>query len=76
MDRTLVDEIIRIPTNEAKEMTRRIAREEGLCAGVSSGANVSAAIKIAKKLGPKATVVSLLIDSGLKYLSTDLYQTT
>lgn len=75
-DRTLVDEIIRIPTNEAKEMTRRIAREEGLCAGVSSGANVSAAIKIAKKLGPKATVVSLLIDSGLKYLSTDLYQTT
>ena len=73
-DPSLVDEIIRIPTNEAKEMARRLAREEGLCAGISSGANVVAAIKIAEKLGSKATVVTLMIDSGLKYLSADLYQ--
>ncbi|MHA2380377.1 MAG: PLP-dependent cysteine synthase family protein [Candidatus Thorarchaeota archaeon] len=75
-DRSLADEILRIPTNEAKEMTRRLAREEGLCAGTSSGANVAAAIRIAKKLGPDATVVTLLIDSGLKYLSTDLYKSS
>ena len=73
-DPSLVDEIIRIPTNEAKEIARRLAREEGLCAGISSGANVAAAIQVAEKLGPKATVVTLLIDSGLKYLSTDLYR--
>ncbi len=73
---SLVDEIICIPTNQAKEMTRRLAREEGLFSGASSGANVVAAIKIAEKLGPKATIVTLMIDSGLKYLSTDLYKTT
>lgn len=47
--------------------------EEGLFAGTSSGANVCAAIEIAKKLGSASTVVTLMIDSGLKYLSTDLY---
>ncbi|MFX1560109.1 MAG: PLP-dependent cysteine synthase family protein [Promethearchaeota archaeon] len=73
-DGSLVDEIVRIPTEEAKEMARRLAREEGLCAGTSSGANVAAAIRIAKKLGRGATVVTLLVDSGVKYLSTDLYK--
>lgn len=73
-DPRLIDDIIRIPTNEAKEMARRLAREEGLCAGTSSGANVAAAIKIAEKLGSKASVVTLMVDSGLKYLSSDLYQ--
>jgi cysteine synthase A len=75
-DSSLVDEIVRIPTEEAKEMARRLAREEGLCAGTSSGANVAAAIRIAKELGPSATVVTLLVDSGVKYLSTDLYKTS
>jgi cysteine synthase A len=57
-------------------MARRLAREEGLFAGTSSGANVCAAIEIAKELGPGSTVVTLMIDSGLKYLSTDLYGLT
>jgi cysteine synthase A len=72
-DNSLVDEVMRISTEEAEEMARRLAREEGLCAGTSSGANVAAAIKIGKKLGPGATVVTLLVDSGVKHLSTGVY---
>ena len=73
-DASLFDEIIPIKTADAKEMTRRLAREEGLFAGTSSGANVLAAIEIGKKLGPEASVVTLMVDSGLKYMSTDLYR--
>lgn len=69
-----VDEIIPVPTAEAKSMARRLAREEGLFAGTSSGANVVAALKVAERLGPNATVVTLMVDSGLRYLSTDLYR--
>jgi cysteine synthase A len=54
-------------------MARRLAREEGLFAGTSSGANVSAAIQVAKRMGPNAHIVTLMADSGLKYLSTDVY---
>ncbi|MEW6508811.1 MAG: cysteine synthase family protein [Bacteroidota bacterium] len=70
----LADEIIAVKTEDAKEMARRLAREEGLFAGTSSGANVIAAIKIGEQLGPNATVVTLMVDSGLKYLSTDVYK--
>jgi cysteine synthase A len=73
-DASVVDEIIAVSTDEAKEMTRRLAREEALFAGTSSGANVVAALRIAKQLGPSATVVTLMVDSGLKYLSTDVYR--
>jgi cysteine synthase A len=73
-DRSLVDEIEAVATDEAKEMARRIAREEALFAGTSSGANVVAAIRVAERLGPKAKVVTLMADSGLKYLSTDVYR--
>jgi cysteine synthase A len=69
-----VDEIVTVSTEEARSMARRLAREEGLFAGVSSGANVAAAIKVAKELGPKATVATIMVDSGLRYLSTDLYK--
>ena len=69
-----VDEILPVPTAEAKAMARRLAREEGLFAGTSSGANVVAALKVAERLGPDATVVTLMVDSGLRYLSTDLYE--
>jgi cysteine synthase A len=69
----LADQIVTVSTNEAKSMARQLAEREGLFAGTSSGANVVAAIQVAGKLGPGRTVVSLLIDSGLKYLSTDLY---
>ena len=55
-------------------MTRRLAREEALFAGTSSGANVVAALRVAARLGPGATVVTLMCDSGLKYVSTDVHR--
>jgi cysteine synthase A len=70
---SLVDEIQPVTTDDAKAMARRLAREEALFAGTSSGANVVAAIRVAQRLGPGATVVTLMADSGLKYLSTDVY---
>ncbi|HVP57059.1 MAG TPA: cysteine synthase family protein [bacterium] len=70
----LVDEILPVKTADAKEMARRIAREEALFAGTSSGANVIAAIRVGERLGPGAKVVTLAADSGLKYLSTDVYR--
>ncbi len=69
-----VHEIVPVPTADAKEMTRRLAREAALFAGTSSGANVIAAIEVGRRLGPGATVVTLMVDSGLKYLSTDVYR--
>jgi cysteine synthase A len=69
----LVDEILPIPTDDAKAMARRLAREEGVFAGTSSGANVLAAIQVGRRLGPGATVVTLMADSGLKYLGTDVF---
>jgi cysteine synthase A len=73
-DASLVDEIVPVPTADAQAMARRLAREEGLFAGTSSGANVVAAIRAGQRLGPSATVATLLVDSGLKYLSTDVYR--
>ncbi len=70
----LADEIIPISTADAEAMARRLAREEGLFAGTSSGANVLAAIRVAERLGPGARVATILIDSGLKYLSTPVFK--
>lgn len=70
---SLADEIQQVSTSEAAEMTRRLAREEALFAGTSSGANVVAALRVAERFGPGRTVATLVCDSGLKYLSTDLY---
>jgi cysteine synthase A len=70
----LVDEIVPVRSDDAKEMTRRLAREEAVFAGTSSGANVAAAIRVAERLGPEARVVTLMADSGLKYSSTDVYR--
>jgi len=69
-----VNEILTVTTEEAKAMARRLAREEGIFAGTSSGANTVAAIRVAERLGPKATVATIMVDSGLRYLSTDLYR--
>jgi len=71
---SLVDEILAVSSDEAEGMARRLAREEALFAGTSSGANVVAALRVAARLGPGATVVTLMVDSGLKYLSTDVYK--
>jgi cysteine synthase A len=73
-DPSLVNGIVPISTADAEAMARRLAREEGLFAGTSSGANVLAAIQVGARLGPTATVATLLVDSGLKYLSTPLYR--
>jgi cysteine synthase A len=70
----LVDEIVPVRTDDAKAMARRLAREEALFAGTSSGANVVAALQVAERLGPGAKVVTLMVDSGLKYVSTDVYR--
>lgn len=64
----IADQIERVSTQEAKEMTARLAREEGLFAGTSTGANVVAALRVAAELGKDATVVSVMCDSGIKYL--------
>jgi cysteine synthase A len=69
----LVNDILAVSTDEAKAMARRLAQEEGIFAGTSSGANVVAALRVAEQLGPDATVTTIMIDSGLRYLRTDLY---
>jgi len=74
-DPAVIDGIEAVPTADAKAMARRLAKAEGLFAGASSGANVIAAIRVGQRLGPEATVVTLMCDSGLKYVSTDVYRT-
>jgi cysteine synthase len=70
----LYDEILTVSTEEADEMARRLAREEGIFAGSSSGANVLASLRVAKKLGEGKNIVTVAVDTGLKYLSTELYR--
>jgi len=67
---SVADAIERVSTGEAMEMALRLAREEGLFAGVSTGANVIAALRLAEQLGRGATVVTVLCDTGMKYLHT------
>ena len=67
-----LDEVIQANDGDAILMAQKLSKQLGLAVGISSGANVIGAIKIAEKLGPQATVVTLLCDSNKKYLSTDL----
>lgn len=69
-----VDEIIMVTTEEAKAMTRKLAREEAIFAGTSTGANIVAALRIAEELGTESTVATIAVDSGLRYLSTDVFR--
>jgi cysteine synthase A len=69
-----VDEILTVTTEEAKAMARRLAKEEAIFAGPSTGANVVGALRIAERLGPDATVVTIVVDSGLRYSSTDVFR--
>jgi len=69
-----VNELMAVSTADAETMARRLAAEEGIFAGTSSGANVVAALRVARQLGPQATVATLAVDSGTRYLSTDLFR--
>jgi cysteine synthase A len=73
LDRTLYDEARAITETEARAMCRRLAKEEGIFAGTSTGLNVVGALQLAKEFGPGHTIVTVACDSGLKYLSSDLY---
>lgn len=66
----IADEIERVSTEDAVAMALRLAREEGIFAGTSTGANVIAALRLAERLGPDATVVTVMCDTGMKYLKT------
>ncbi len=72
-DRALVSETRAIDEAEARRMAWTLARQEGLFAGTSTGLNVVAALQIARELGARHTVVTVAVDSGLKYLAGDLY---
>jgi cysteine synthase A len=73
-DPNVIDAIDTVSTEEARAMARRLAREEALFAGTSTGANLVAALRVAERLGRGATVVTLMCDSGIKYLSTEQYR--
>ena len=72
LNREVYDEIIAVRDEDALEMTARLAKEEGLLVGVSSGANVWAAAQVARRLGPEARVVTVLCDTGERYLSVPM----
>ena len=72
-DPNIADKNVEVTTEDAQEMTRTLAREEGLFVGVSAGANVFAALRLARKLKENAVIVTILCDGGSKYLSEDFW---
>jgi len=67
------DEILTVTTGEAQEMARRLAKEEGIFSGTSTGANVVGAVRVAKKIGAGKNIVTVAVDTGLKYLTTEVF---
>lgn len=74
MRRDLIDDVIPVTDEDAYWGARSMARKEGLIGGVTSGANIWAALRRARELGPGKRVVTVIIDSGLRYLTGDLYR--
>jgi len=69
----LADKVVSVKDDDAYETARALAREEGILGGISSGANVFAALQLARELGPGKRVVTVIVDSGLKYFQKDLF---
>jgi cysteine synthase len=69
-----VTEVLTVSTDDAKAMARTLAKEEAIFAGTSTGANIVAALRVAEQLGPGATVATIIVDSGLRYISTDVFR--
>ncbi len=74
LDDDLFDEVRTVSESDARMMAKRLAREEGIFAGISSGMNVVGALGVARNLGPEKTVLTVACDTGLKYLSGDLFR--
>jgi cysteine synthase len=74
LDTDLYEEARAIEEDDGREMARRLAAEEGLLSGISSGLNVAGAVGIAQELGEGHTVVTVAVDTGLKYLGGDLFE--
>ncbi len=72
LDLSVLDGVVTVSSAEAIEMARRLAREEGIFAGVSSGCNVMACLKVARRYPQARTIVTIISDNGLRYLSTEL----
>ncbi|NOZ24374.1 MAG: cysteine synthase A [Planctomycetes bacterium] len=73
LNTNIIDRIIRVTSDDAFETSRRLAREEGVLTGISAGANVFASLRVAKELGEGKDIVTILCDTGERYLSTDLF---
>ena len=74
LDQKIYDEIVIVTDEEALQTARELARKEGLLCGISSGTNVAAAMKLARKLGKGKTVVTVLPDTAERYYSTPLFE--
>jgi cysteine synthase len=73
LDTKVYQEVLTVSNDDAMQTARRLARDEGVFVGISSGANVFAALQIARRLGPGKNVVTILCDTGERYLSTGIY---
>lgn len=74
LDKNYYDYVRGLDEAEAQQKARKLAREEGIFSGTSTGLNVDGALHLAQELGPRQTVATVAVDTGLKYLAGDLYK--